>query len=67
MKLKAAEESGMTVEHIKIPSDEESGAFKGTGVKRVLEAVKKPTRTKMSLVSSSSFLLKVPVRLRRRL
>lgn len=41
MKLKAAEESGMTVEHIKIPSDEESGAFKGTGVKRVLEAVKK--------------------------
>ncbi|EAL19472.1 hypothetical protein CNBG4190 [Cryptococcus deneoformans B-3501A] len=41
MKLKAAEESGMTVEHIKIPSDEESGALKGTGVKRVLEAVKK--------------------------
>ncbi|WVQ81822.1 hypothetical protein IAT38_003949 [Cryptococcus sp. DSM 104549] len=41
MKLKAAEESGMTVEHIQIPSDAESGALKGTGVKRVLEAVKK--------------------------
>ncbi|WWC63588.1 uncharacterized protein I303_106193 [Kwoniella dejecticola CBS 10117] len=41
MKLKAAEESGMTVEHIQIPSDAESGAIAGTGVKKVLEAVTK--------------------------
>ncbi|ODN98195.1 hypothetical protein I350_07841 [Cryptococcus amylolentus CBS 6273] len=41
MKLKAAEESGMTVEHIKVPSDAESGAPKGSGVRAVLEAVKK--------------------------
>ena len=41
MKLKAAEESGMTVEHIQIPSDEESGASKGTGVKKVLDQVTK--------------------------
>lgn len=41
MKLKAAEESGMTVKHIQIPSDTESGAAKGTGVKKVLEQVRK--------------------------
>ena len=43
MKLKAAEESGMTVEHIQIASDAEAGegAIKGQGVRKVLEAVKK--------------------------
>jgi methylenetetrahydrofolate dehydrogenase (NADP+)/methenyltetrahydrofolate cyclohydrolase/formyltetrahydrofolate synthetase len=43
MKLRAAEESGMTVEHIQIPSDVESGdaVTKGQGVRRVLQAVKK--------------------------
>nr|ODN94432.1 hypothetical protein L204_04563 [Cryptococcus depauperatus CBS 7855] len=41
MKLKAAEESGMSVKHIQIPSDAEAGVAKGTGVKCVLEAVKK--------------------------
>lgn len=43
MKLKAAEESGMTVEHIQVPSDEEAGPNtpKGTGVKKVLELVNK--------------------------
>jgi methylenetetrahydrofolate dehydrogenase (NADP+)/methenyltetrahydrofolate cyclohydrolase/formyltetrahydrofolate synthetase len=40
MKLKAAEESGMTVQHIKVESDEESGEPKGTGVKKVLELVR---------------------------
>ncbi|WRT68673.1 uncharacterized protein IL334_005652 [Kwoniella shivajii] len=41
MKLKAAEESGMTVEHIQIQSDSESGATAGTGTKKLLEAVEK--------------------------
>lgn len=41
MKLKAAEESGMTVEHIQVASDAESGAAPGTGVKKVLAAVTK--------------------------
>jgi len=41
MKLKAAEESGMTVQHIQVPSDEESNSAKGTGVKKVLDLVQK--------------------------
>lgn len=41
MKLKAAEESGMKVTHIQIPSDAESGAPAGTGVKKVLDLVNK--------------------------
>ena len=43
MKLKAAEESGMTVDHIKIPSDTEAGpsTHPGTGVSKVLDMVRK--------------------------
>lgn len=41
MKLKAAEESGMTVEHIQIPSDEEAQGPKGQAVKKLQELVKK--------------------------
>lgn len=41
MKQKAAEESGMTVEHIAIPSDAESGGLKGTGVKKIFDLVQK--------------------------
>lgn len=41
MKLKAAQESGMTVEHLQIPSDSESGKAEGNGVREVLKAVRK--------------------------
>jgi methylenetetrahydrofolate dehydrogenase (NADP+)/methenyltetrahydrofolate cyclohydrolase/formyltetrahydrofolate synthetase len=41
MKLKAAEESGMTVEHVQVPSDAESSSSAGTGVKKILELVNK--------------------------
>jgi methylenetetrahydrofolate dehydrogenase (NADP+)/methenyltetrahydrofolate cyclohydrolase/formyltetrahydrofolate synthetase len=41
MKLKAAQESGMTVNHVQVPSDDESGAAAGTGVRKVMELVKK--------------------------
>jgi methylenetetrahydrofolate dehydrogenase (NADP+) / methenyltetrahydrofolate cyclohydrolase / formyltetrahydrofolate synthetase len=41
MKLAAAEASGMTVSHIQIPSDSESGDVAGTGVKKILELVQK--------------------------
>jgi methylenetetrahydrofolate dehydrogenase (NADP+)/methenyltetrahydrofolate cyclohydrolase/formyltetrahydrofolate synthetase len=48
MKLKAAEEAGMTVEHIRVSSDEEAATesprkphHKGDGVKKILELVHK--------------------------
>ncbi|CAK9780867.1 putative folic acid and derivative metabolism-related protein [Cutaneotrichosporon oleaginosum] len=42
MKLKAAEESGMKVEHIQVPADSEvEGAAKGTGVRKLLDLVHK--------------------------
>ncbi|KAL7419843.1 tetrahydrofolate synthase [Cryptotrichosporon argae] len=43
MKLKAAEESGMTVEHIQVASDAEAGqdVAAGTGVAKVLEHVRR--------------------------
>lgn len=41
MKLAAAEASGMTVSHIQIQSDSESGEVAGTGVKKILELVQK--------------------------
>ncbi len=41
MKLAAAEASGMTVSHIQVPSDAESGEVPGTGLKKVLEEVRK--------------------------
>lgn len=41
MKNKAAEESGMTVDHIQVASDAESGASAGTGVSQILELVRK--------------------------
>ena len=40
MKLKAAQESGMTVNHVQIPSDAESGEIKGTGVAEIEKLVK---------------------------
>lgn len=40
MKLKAAQESGMTVNHVQIPSDAESGESKGTGVAEIEKLVK---------------------------
>ncbi|RXK42296.1 methylenetetrahydrofolate dehydrogenase (NADP) [Tremella mesenterica] len=41
MKLKAAQESGMTVSHVSIPSDLESSSPTGTGVKKLSELVHK--------------------------
>ncbi|ORX38277.1 putative mitochondrial C1-tetrahydrofolate synthase [Kockovaella imperatae] len=43
MKLKAAEESGMTVEHIQIPSDAEAGpsSHSGAGVAKILDVIQK--------------------------
>lgn len=41
MKQKAAQESGMTVEHVQIPSDAASGAAPGSAVKQILAAVQK--------------------------
>ena len=41
MKQKAAEESGMTVEHIPVESDVESGGQKGSGVRKVFDLVQK--------------------------
>ena len=59
MKLKAAEESGMTVKHVQIPSDAESGpsTHRGTGVKRVLEWVHKANADE----SVSGILVQLPL------